>query len=115
MKEWELVLQNVFPNGIPEFSKWTNHNEIIKVLNKLGSYDNSNHLFYPNGGGLDLEGSSKSYETRCIEIRTGHNEIISPKSLTFHSFPNLDWSYFRIELNQISQTKTYKYNLNIHK
>ena len=111
MKKWELILQNIFPNGIPEFCKWTNQQEIIKVLSKLGSYDNSNHLFYPDGGGMDLEGASKSYEKNCIEIRTGFNEIISPKSLTFHSFPNLNWSYFRIELNQITQTKTYDYTV----
>jgi serine/threonine-protein kinase len=109
MKEWALILENIFPNGIPEYSKWTNLEQIKKVLNKLGSFDNSNHMFYPEGGGLDLAGSSNSNETNCIEIKTAFNEIISPKSLTFHSFENIESSYFRIELNQIPQTKVYDY------
>lgn len=112
MKEWLIILQNLFPNGIPQYSIWTNKLEIIKVLNKLGSFDNSNHLFYPDGGGLDLSGSKISNEQNCIEIKTAFNEIISPKSLTFHSFENIDWSYFRIELNEIPQTSTYDYNVN---
>lgn len=111
MKEWEFILQKIFSNGIPEYSKWTNHSEIIKVLNKIGSYDNSNHMFYPGGGGLDLRGSSKSFEKNCIEIKAASTEILSPKSLTFHSFDNLDWSYFRIDLNEISQSGVYNYEL----
>lgn len=111
MTEWQLILNEIFPNGIPQFSIWADNNEIIKVLNKLGSFDNSNHLFYPDGGGMDLNGASKSYEKICIEISTGFNEIISPKKLTFHSFANLEWSYFRIELNELPQTKVYDYDL----
>ncbi|WP_306012967.1 MULTISPECIES: hypothetical protein [unclassified Allomuricauda] len=109
MKEWKFILEQVFPNGIPKFCEWTELSEIQKFLNKLGSYDNSNHLFYPSGGGLDLHGTSDSNEKNCIEIKTAGNEIISPKSLTFNSFDNLDWSYFRIELNEIPQTKVYDY------
>ena len=110
MEEWKIVLESVFPNGIPKYSEWTNHLEIIKVLKKLGSFDNSNHLFYPNGGGLDLHGAKKSNEENCIEIRTSFNEIVSPKLLTFNSFKNINWSYFRIELNPIEQTKIYDYD-----
>ena len=112
MTNWNEVIKSIFPIGIPSKCIWTDHEEIIEVLNKLGSFNNSNHMFYPKGGGLDLKGSSESEESNCIEIRTSFNEIISPKSLTFNSFDNdfdNDWAYFRIDLNEINQTDVYNY------
>ena len=111
MTEWNLILNEIFPNGIPSFCKWTEKLEIIELLNRLGSFKDSNHLFYADGGGMDLDGATESYEKNCIEINTGTPEILSPKKLTFHSFPNLEWAYFRIELNQLNQTKVYNYEL----
>lgn len=111
MKEWESIIREVFAFGVPKFSEWHKKEEIIRILNKIGSFKNSNHLFYPDGGGMDLEGSSKSHERNCIEINTGFNEILSPKCLTFHSFDDLEWSYFRIELNEITATKVYDHKL----
>ena len=109
MKKWHSVLLEIFPSGIPNFCIWTNKEAIINVLKRLGSFKNSNHLFYPDGGGSDLVDSARSFENNCIEIDTGFNEILSPKSLTFHSFDDLEWSYFRIELNEL---KAYNANNN---
>jgi hypothetical protein len=111
MQEWESIIREVFTNGIPKFAEWDKNDEIIKVLKKIGSFKNSNHLFYPDGGGMDLDGASKSHERNCIEINTGFNEILSPRNLTFHSFDNLEWSYFRLELNSLPQTKVYSYDV----
>lgn len=111
MTEWTTIINQIFTIGIPKFAEWDNNNEIINVLNKIGSFKNSNHMFYPDGGGMDLESASQSFERNCIEINTGFNEILSPKRLTFHSFPNLDWSYFRLELNEIKKTGVYSYQL----
>ena len=110
MTHFNNVINTVFPTGIPEVSKWTNHIEIIKLLNTIGSFENSNHLFYPKGGGLDLRGASVSHETNCIEIRTSFNEVISPINVTFNSFENdenNEWAYFRIEINELTKTNVY--------
>lgn len=108
------AIKTIFPNGIPSIAKWTDHKEIIDVLNAIGSFKNSNHLFYPDNGGLDLKGASPSLEPNCIEIKTSFNEILSPSSLTFHSFQNddnFDWAFFRLQTNEIPQTDTYDDNL----
>lgn len=115
MTNWNEVIKSIFPVGSPTTCVWTDHKEIIEVLNKIGSFANTNHMFYPKSGGLDLKGSSTSFESNCIEIKTSFNEVISPISLTFNSFENddeNDWTYFRIDLNEISQTDVYNYDAN---
>lgn len=108
------TIKSIFPNEVPLNETWEDSNEILNILNKIGSVDESNHLFYPTGGGFDLKGASNSLEPNCIEIHTGVNEIVNPRSLTFHSFPDdpdFDWAYFRLELNELKQSGVYESNM----
>ncbi|WP_050377989.1 hypothetical protein [Chryseobacterium sp. Hurlbut01] len=110
MSKFNTTINEIFPHGIPLKSEWLDHQEIINVLNKVGGLQSSNHLFYPNGGGLDLQSATTSHEDDCIEIYTSRSEVISPLKLTFHSFKGdneNEWSYFRIETKPLKQTDVY--------
>lgn len=105
---WLSILNNIFPVGIPKHCEWNNIDAIINVLNIIGSVNNSNHMFYPDGGGLDIKSSKLSYEKDCIEIHTGLIDILKPKCLIFESFPDPIWNYFRIETNELNPSGVYK-------
>lgn len=111
-QDWKNILKNVFSSGLPTKSEWTNLGEIIKVLKTIGSVDNSNHMFYPRGGGLDIANANLSVEEGCIEIDTrGLIDIVKPSRLIFHSFQNTEpqWNYFRLETNELEPSGVYDY------
>ncbi|MCW3102210.1 MAG: serine/threonine protein kinase [Bacteroidetes bacterium] len=105
---WIDIQNKIFPTGIPKHCEWTKLKDIISVLNTIGSVDNSNHMFYPTGGGLDVESSKLSVENNCIEIFTGLTDILKPKRLTFESFADPIWNYFRIETSELEPSGVYK-------
>lgn len=107
-QSWIEIQNKIFPTGIPKNCEWTNLDDIVNVLNIIGSVDNSNHMFYPTGGGLDVESSKKSSESNCIEIFTGLTDILKPKRLLFESFDDPIWNYFRIETSELEPTGIYK-------
>ena len=45
--------------------------DIINVLNIIGSIPNLNHMFYPGGGGMDLLKVELATEPDCIALYTG--------------------------------------------
>jgi len=105
---WIDIQNRIFPAGIPEHFEWTELIDIISVLNKIGAIDNSNHMFYPTGGGLDVESANLSYENNCIEISTGLTDIIKPERLIFESFIDPLWNYFRIETLELESSSVYE-------
>jgi hypothetical protein len=109
--EWININKAIFPFGIPKHCEWTELSEIIKVLKKIGSYDNSNHTFFPRMGGLDLKDAKKSLEDDCIEFICGTSNILKPIKLTFESFADPIWNYFRLESANMEQTDAYEYKL----
>lgn len=50
--EWQSVLSKLFNQGIPETAEWHRPSDIVDVLNAISS--KTNHMFYPNGGGMDV-------------------------------------------------------------
>jgi hypothetical protein len=104
---WIDIQNRIFPAGIPEHFEWTELKDIISVLNTIGAIDNSNHMFYPTGGGLDVESAKLSYENNCIEIYTGLTDILKPKRLLFESFIDPIWNYFRIETLELEPSGVY--------
>ncbi len=107
-QSWIDIQNKIFPTDIPKNCEWTNLDDIINVLNVIGSINNSNHMFYPTGGGLDVKSSKKSTESNCIEIFTGLTDILKPKRLLFESFDDPIWNYFRIETSELEPTGVYK-------
>lgn len=96
--EWLEVQKNLFPFITPKHCEWTNLNDIIAVLNELGKYNSLNHLFFPDGGGLDLTGAKLSNEFMSIELQfESLVYIVRPEKLTFDSFGNYcSWNYFTL-------------------
>lgn len=100
--EWIDALKRIFPVSIPVTCTWTKVEEIINVMQILcGQYDNLNHAFYPNKGGVDFEQIEFANEKDCISIN--QTTILKPKCLIFESMGNFDWSYFRLECIPISR------------
>ncbi|MBL8092040.1 MAG: protein kinase [Anaerolineales bacterium] len=98
--EWKDLQQQLFPITLPQRAVWENLNDIAYVLNLIGSVRALNHMFYPTGGGMDLQGARQGFEVNTIELDIDIDYIIliKPKRLIFENF-NADpkWNYFRIE------------------
>lgn len=101
-QQWFEIQTRLFPASIPTRVIWEDINDIIKVLKIVCSFEALNHLFFPDGGGLDLEDVRISHEAECIELDFQLIEIVKPKRLIFESFGfNPEWNYFRLETNEL--------------
>lgn len=110
LEQWFEIQTKLFPTSFPKRVIWEDREDIIKVLNVIGSYDNLNHLFFPDGGGLDLESAKISNEPKCIELGFGGLDyVVKPKRLVFESFgTEPEWNYFRLELDELEASGVYK-------
>lgn len=109
LKAWEEILNDIFKNEIPTQKTWNNKVEIIEILNIIGAKKNLNHTFFPGGGGMDLDGAQDSIEDECIDLIFGNvHMLVKPMELSFQSFGvNYEWSYFRLETEEIMPSGTY--------
>lgn len=108
LEDWNQIQKKIFPIAVPKHCEWTRLHEIISILNLIGSKEQSNHMFYPTGGGLDIKSANVSVEHNCIEIFTGLTNIIKPKELIFESFKDPAWNYFRIETSELNLSGVYE-------
>jgi len=98
--EWEHFLERIFPMSIPEHCLWSKLKEIHDILKLVCSeYDSLNYVFYPISGGNDFTKVDFAKEEGCLII----NEylILKPKRLIFESMGDLDFSFFRLDVDQI--------------
>jgi hypothetical protein len=65
----------------------------------VASIPDLNHMLFPGGGGLDLNGAKIGREPNTIELDfQGTPAILCPKRLLFESFDFADeWNYFWLE------------------
>lgn len=100
---WRELLIDLFPLAVPQQASWTDLNQIVPILNRLGKSNSLNHTFFPNGGGMDLDGAVASViEPGCAELDLGRAHILKPKKLTFEGFPgDPAWNYFRLDLDEL--------------
>jgi serine/threonine-protein kinase len=107
--DWRMVLQDLFPTAIPMRAVWTDLNQIRAVLGVVGRVTNLNHLFFPRSGGLDLEGTTASVESGCLELITdGLANIVKPARLEFESFSHdPQWDYFRLYAHPLEPSGVY--------
>ncbi len=100
--DWKTIQYNLFPANIPEYAEWTDVKMICNILNIVGGIKALNHMFFDNGGGLDLEGAKLSNERGLIELDCGIPYLIKPKKLSFCSFnDDYQWNYFYLELDTL--------------
>ncbi|MGB3312312.1 MAG: protein kinase [Nodosilinea sp.] len=107
--QWKDFQENLFPTSIPQRAVWVDINEIVKILNYLGGINSLNHMFFPDGGGQDLQGSSLGLEPETLELVTCVSgvgvEVVKPKRLIFESFGHdSGWNYFRLETGGLEPT-----------
>lgn len=109
LEAWKIILGRIFPVAIPQRALWNDRQSIIAILKMLGCVEDLTHLFFPDGGGLDLEGARDAVEPECIELNTGIPCILKPTELTFESFGRVheEWAYFRIEAATLPPSGVY--------
>jgi hypothetical protein len=101
--DWRSAVSRVFNTGSPSSKSWSSLDDIIKVLRCIAE-PNLNHCFFPDGGGLDLEGVARSHEEGCLELRWSrlYASIVKPKELRLEVFPGFpSLSYFRLEADSL--------------
>jgi serine/threonine-protein kinase len=100
--DWQVVQYKLFPSSMPEYAEWTNLQEICNIINILGGINSLNHVFFHNGGGLDLKGAKISHEPGLLELDFGSPYLMKPQKLIFCSFDKkLEWNYFYLALEKI--------------
>jgi len=108
-RDWTRIHHEIFGNTIPSRYEWTKPEDIVAVLNKIGRVPNSNHSFFPMGGGLDLEGARLAEEPRCIELNFGLRHVVRPDKLIFERVDdNQEWNYFRLETLELEPSGLYE-------
>lgn len=94
---WDSVHLELFGEVIPEEKVWTDLIDILHVLNVIGRAHNSNYIYTPNGGDVQLRSAKESAEPNCIELSFVDPAVVSPYILIFQSFgKNKQWNYFRL-------------------
>lgn len=113
IQDWEEKIIKIFPTAIPNECIWVDEIDILNVLFTLSSNKAAN-IFYPEGKKLDLYGVDYSKEDKCIEIITEKTiDIVSPLKLSFHYYDEaFEWSYFRLEIDNLKQICKKKDKLN---
>ncbi|PAD21319.1 protein kinase domain-containing protein [Terribacillus saccharophilus] len=102
--QWKDIQEKLFVQAIPKMASWDDLDDIVKVLNMLGNMPNLNHMFFPSGGGLDLEYAERAGEKGCLLLRAGgFNYIVKPAFLSVENVDkDFEWSYFRLELDRLN-------------
>lgn len=107
LREWVEVQNQLFPHGSPSRAIWLGIEEICAVLRLASRTGSLNHMFYPDRGGLTVEGVSLAAEPGFIKIHSGISKILRPKKLTFESFgKGSRWNYFRLEAQVVDPSGT---------
>lgn len=105
--EWQEIQSQLFPSAMPQRVIWENPKDIAYILNLIGSIAALNHMFYPSGGGMDLEGAKLGLEPNTIELIVDLRsvELIKPQRLIFENFnSDTQWNYFRLETDFLEPT-----------
>ena len=103
ISQWNSIVTKLFPKAFPETSSFEKTDEIIYILNMISRLPGINHMFFPDGGGLDLTHAKKSAEINCIELNCGGAaRILKPKRLLIENIKDdPHWSYIRLEVDDL--------------
>ncbi|UMQ43092.1 protein kinase [Chryseobacterium sp. Y16C] len=100
--DWRTIQFKLFPMNMPAYAEWTDLETICDIFNIIGGIEALNHMFFSNGGGLDLKGAKPSREDGFLELDFGIAYIVKPIRLSFCSFGDaFEWNYFYLELGDI--------------
>lgn len=111
LQSWRAVVESFGATR-----SWRDPVRVSEVLNRVAATALTNHVHFPDGGGLDLSGASSDTEPGCLRLAFQHGSshvICCPDVLrleTFDDDPLGEWSYFRldlVELEPIGLERTY--------
>jgi hypothetical protein len=110
--QWEDLLSGLFPDGLPTRAIWDRREEVITVIRKIAGVKTLGHIFFPTGGGLNLDYVGDSYEEECIEFSGGGwIYIAKSKRLIFESFgTDPTWDCFRLETAHLEPMGQYDFD-----
>lgn len=101
--DWNFLHEYLFKGTTPESTTWNKVDDIIGILNIIGSIPAYNHMLFSDIGGLDFDTAEKAAEKDCIYIYASRIcYIIKPKRLYFGGFDDFAWNYFLLELDELS-------------
>ncbi|PWK92253.1 protein kinase-like protein [Hallerella porci] len=102
--EWNYLNELLFSKNIPTSAKWTSLDSIVDVLNIVGMSSAFNHMFGPDGGGLDFDYAKLANEKNCICLVTQKifQLVMKPEVLVYERFPDYRWNYFLLKLAPLS-------------
>lgn len=95
--QWAAIARSVFPVAVPSSARWERASDIATLLTELADQNRVHHVFFPDGGGLDLTGVRPNLETAgALELDfQGISVIIKPECLWFEGFPHArEWDYY---------------------
>jgi len=95
---WGKTIRELFSFGVPQIAKWTNIDEINKVLNHIATRSSGAHIMYPSGGGMHFEGIEIYDRTERLFELSQLRVIAKIAHIELHclsSDPN--WQYFWIQ------------------
>jgi hypothetical protein len=96
---WRLLTESVAGDQV--VVSWTTIPEMTRILARIGEEAPLNHVFHPDGGGLDLSGAVPSHEDGCIELDfDGSASVVRPVSMRLvlpRQDPLREWAYFVLE------------------
>lgn len=104
---WNFIEYELFKDLKLTTIKWTDKEEIIRVLNVINSRNAYNHMFLPIGGGMDFVRAELAAEKDCIalidEAKVYH--IVKPKYLLFEKVDNSTtlYDYFLLVCENIDR------------
>ena len=75
LREWVEVQNRLFPKGSPSQATWSGIDEICSVLRLVADTPSLNHMFFPDGGGLTIEGISLAAEPGFIVFITVQEQL----------------------------------------
>lgn len=102
--DWNFLKRLLFGNILPDTVIWKNIDEIVNVLNIIGTSPAYNHMLFHDEGGLDFLYAEKSAEEGCIRLYVDNTPcyIVKPLNLRFEGFSDYRWNYFLLELANLN-------------
>lgn len=103
ISQWDYIIKKLFPLALPETARFENIKDIVDILKAISRLSGLNHMFMPDGGGLDLDDVEKSAEDECICMKAnGFCLVVKPLALIFENICNdPSWSYVRLETKKL--------------
>ena len=104
---WGFLQKLLFGYAVPEVACWSDLDDIINILNIIGSSPTSNHMMLPGGGGYDFVCAEKATESGCMLIHDDISfevpSVVKPARLYCVSYPNdWRWNFFYLQLERLS-------------